>query len=140
MAAYAMAKEAIGGLTKSTAIEWGKYGIRVNLVCPAAWSPGRAKLPRRRSRPLGTNPAQYPVAPLRRSVHAIGGEKYWALLPEITIASDDAYCQMPLVPGLGFAGGETMMSVLEHTDDAQRLRAQMRSQGRSPRSQAADSD
>jgi 2-hydroxycyclohexanecarboxyl-CoA dehydrogenase len=39
-AAYAMAKEAIGGLTKSTAIEWGKYGIRVNLVCPAAWSPG----------------------------------------------------------------------------------------------------
>jgi len=40
MAAYAMAKEAIGGLTKSTAIEWGKHGIRVNLVCPAAWSPG----------------------------------------------------------------------------------------------------
>lgn len=42
MAAYAMAKEAIGGLTKSTAVEWGRYGIRVNLVCPAAWSP-RAK-------------------------------------------------------------------------------------------------
>jgi 2-hydroxycyclohexanecarboxyl-CoA dehydrogenase len=40
MAAYSMAKEAIGGLTKSTAIEWGKYGIRVNLICPAAWSPG----------------------------------------------------------------------------------------------------
>lgn len=40
MAAYAMAKEAIGGLTKSAAIEWGKHGIRVNLVCPAAWSPG----------------------------------------------------------------------------------------------------
>jgi 2-hydroxycyclohexanecarboxyl-CoA dehydrogenase len=39
-AAYAMAKEAIGGLSKSTAIEWGKYGIRVNVVCPAAWSPG----------------------------------------------------------------------------------------------------
>lgn len=40
MAAYAMAKEAIGGLTKSTAIEWGRHGIRVNLLCPAAWSPG----------------------------------------------------------------------------------------------------
>jgi 2-hydroxycyclohexanecarboxyl-CoA dehydrogenase len=39
-AAYSMAKEAIGGLTKSAAIEWGKYGIRVNVVCPAAWSPG----------------------------------------------------------------------------------------------------
>jgi 2-hydroxycyclohexanecarboxyl-CoA dehydrogenase len=39
-AAYSMAKEAVGGLTKSAAIEWGKYGIRVNVVCPAAWSPG----------------------------------------------------------------------------------------------------
>lgn len=39
-APYAMAKEAIGGLTKSAAIGWGKYGIRVNLVCPAASSPG----------------------------------------------------------------------------------------------------
>jgi 2-hydroxycyclohexanecarboxyl-CoA dehydrogenase len=39
MAAYAMAKEAIGGLTKSTAIEWGKYGIRVNQVCPNGMSP-----------------------------------------------------------------------------------------------------
>ena len=36
---YAMAKEAIGGLTKVAAIEWGKHGIRVNAVCPAAWSP-----------------------------------------------------------------------------------------------------
>ena len=39
MAGYAMAKEAIGGLTKVTAVEWGRYGIRVNLVCPAGWSP-----------------------------------------------------------------------------------------------------
>jgi NAD(P)-dependent dehydrogenase (short-subunit alcohol dehydrogenase family) len=39
-AAYSMAKEAIGGLSKSAAIEWGKHGIRVNVVCPAAWSPG----------------------------------------------------------------------------------------------------
>ncbi|WP_375486554.1 SDR family NAD(P)-dependent oxidoreductase, partial [uncultured Mycobacterium sp.] len=39
MAAYAMAKEAIGGLTKSAAIEWGKYGIRVNQVCPNGMSP-----------------------------------------------------------------------------------------------------
>ena len=49
--------------------------------------------------------------PMIAQVHgyAIGGGTYWALLPEITIASDDAYFQMPLVPGLGFAGGETMM-------------------------------
>ena len=39
MAGYAMAKEAIGGLTKVTAMEWGRYGIRVNQVCPAGSSP-----------------------------------------------------------------------------------------------------
>ncbi|BCP05410.1 short-chain dehydrogenase [Mycobacterium paraintracellulare] len=39
MAGYAMAKEAIGALTKVTAIEWGKHQIRVNQVCPAGWSP-----------------------------------------------------------------------------------------------------
>ncbi|MEW2044166.1 SDR family oxidoreductase [Streptomyces sp. NPDC005476] len=38
-AAYAMAKEAIRGLTRVAAREWGAYGIRVNVICPAALSP-----------------------------------------------------------------------------------------------------
>ena len=38
-----------------------------------------------------------------------GGGTYWALLPDITIVSDDAFFQMPLVQGLGFPGGETMI-------------------------------
>jgi 2-hydroxycyclohexanecarboxyl-CoA dehydrogenase len=38
-AAYAMAKEAIRGLTRVAAREWGAYGIRVNTICPAASSP-----------------------------------------------------------------------------------------------------
>ncbi|MER5428076.1 SDR family oxidoreductase [Streptomyces sp. NPDC002588] len=38
-AAYAMAKEAIRGLSRVAAREWGAYGIRVNVVCPAALSP-----------------------------------------------------------------------------------------------------
>jgi 2-hydroxycyclohexanecarboxyl-CoA dehydrogenase len=37
--AYAMAKEAIRGLTKVAAREWGRFGIRVNVVCPFADSP-----------------------------------------------------------------------------------------------------
>lgn len=41
--------------------------------------------------------------------YALGGGSYWALLPDLTIASDDAYFQMPLVQGLGFPGGETMI-------------------------------
>ncbi len=38
MVGYAMAKEAIGALTKVTANEWGRHGIRVNQVCPAGLS------------------------------------------------------------------------------------------------------
>lgn len=34
--AYAMTKEAIRGLTRVAASEWGRFNIRVNVVCPAA--------------------------------------------------------------------------------------------------------
>jgi NAD(P)-dependent dehydrogenase (short-subunit alcohol dehydrogenase family) len=37
-AAYAAAKEAIRGLTKVAAVDWGKDNIRVNVVCPQAHS------------------------------------------------------------------------------------------------------
>src|SRR3546814_20552820 len=33
---YTMAKEAIRGLTRVAAREWGQYGITVNAVCPVA--------------------------------------------------------------------------------------------------------
>jgi NAD(P)-dependent dehydrogenase (short-subunit alcohol dehydrogenase family) len=42
MAGYAMAKEALRVLTRVAAQEWGRYGIRVNAVCPLAESPGLA--------------------------------------------------------------------------------------------------
>ncbi len=31
---YAASKHAVEGMTKSMAIEWGEYGIRVNTICP----------------------------------------------------------------------------------------------------------
>jgi NAD(P)-dependent dehydrogenase (short-subunit alcohol dehydrogenase family) len=37
---YAAAKEAIRGLTRVAANEWGPQGIRVNVICPFASSPG----------------------------------------------------------------------------------------------------
>ena len=40
--AYVMTKEAIRGLTRVAANEWGPDGIRVNVVCPAALSPSAA--------------------------------------------------------------------------------------------------
>lgn len=40
--AYAAAKEAIRAFTKVAAREWGRYGIRANVICPAALSPAAA--------------------------------------------------------------------------------------------------
>lgn len=40
LGAYAAAKEAIRAISKSAAYEWGGDGIRVNVVCPFANSPG----------------------------------------------------------------------------------------------------
>ena len=37
-AIYSAGKEAIRGLTRTAAREWGDYGIRINVVCPAAMS------------------------------------------------------------------------------------------------------
>lgn len=37
---YAAAKEGIRGLSRTAAREWGQYKIRVNVICPAALSPG----------------------------------------------------------------------------------------------------
>jgi len=37
--AYATAKEGIRGLSRVAAREWGRFGIRVNVICPFAGSP-----------------------------------------------------------------------------------------------------
>ena len=42
-APYGTAKEGIRGLTKHAAREWGRYGIRVNVVAPAALADGSAR-------------------------------------------------------------------------------------------------
>lgn len=39
-AAYASAKEGVRALTGVAAREWGEFGINVNVVCPAAMTPG----------------------------------------------------------------------------------------------------
>ena len=37
-ASYAAAKEGIRGLSRTAATEWAKDGIRVNVICPLAWT------------------------------------------------------------------------------------------------------
>ena len=41
--------------------------------------------------------------------YAAGGGSYWALLPDLTIASEDAWFQMPHVKIMGLPGAETMI-------------------------------
>jgi NAD(P)-dependent dehydrogenase (short-subunit alcohol dehydrogenase family) len=38
-ASYAAAKEGVRAVSKVSAREWGQDGIRVNTICPGAWSP-----------------------------------------------------------------------------------------------------
>lgn len=40
MSGYAMTKEAVRVLARVGAVEWGRYGIRVNSICPLAETPG----------------------------------------------------------------------------------------------------
>lgn len=40
MSGYAMTKEAVRVLARVGAVEWGRFGIRVNSICPLAVSPG----------------------------------------------------------------------------------------------------
>jgi NAD(P)-dependent dehydrogenase (short-subunit alcohol dehydrogenase family) len=40
MSGYAMTKEAVRTLGRVGAIEWGRFGIRVNSICPLAETPG----------------------------------------------------------------------------------------------------
>ncbi|MFP7296472.1 SDR family NAD(P)-dependent oxidoreductase [Neobacillus niacini] len=42
--AYAAAKEAIRGISRVAATEWGRYGVTVNLISPIASSPGVERL------------------------------------------------------------------------------------------------
>nr|WP_122013402.1 SDR family oxidoreductase [Maliibacterium massiliense] len=41
-ASYAAAKEGIRGLSRVAATEWGPHGVRVNVICPLAMTPGLA--------------------------------------------------------------------------------------------------
>jgi NAD(P)-dependent dehydrogenase (short-subunit alcohol dehydrogenase family) len=43
MGAYATVKEAVRTMSRVAAAEWGRYGIRVNVICPLAESPGMAR-------------------------------------------------------------------------------------------------
>jgi NAD(P)-dependent dehydrogenase (short-subunit alcohol dehydrogenase family) len=96
-APYGSAKEAIRGLTKHAAREWGRYGIQVNVVAPAALGEGAARFrdeaPRRWEAILKQIPLGYmgdPLDDIGRGVLAIVTDlKY---LTGATLALDGGRC------------------------------------------------
>lgn len=83
---YVMAKEAIRGLTRIAAKEWGSDGIRVNVICPAAMSPSAAAFaeadPARFQRVLRAIPLGRfgdPMSDIGRAVAALVGDDLYFL-------------------------------------------------------------
>jgi 2-hydroxycyclohexanecarboxyl-CoA dehydrogenase len=82
-AAYTMTKEAIRGLSRIAAKEWGPDGIRVNVICPSAMSPSAAAFAERsperfqrvmRGIPLGR--FGDPLADIGRAVAALVSDDF----------------------------------------------------------------
>lgn len=83
MGVYAANKEAIRGLSRTAAREWGKHRIRVNIICPAALSPAAVTF-------LADHPEQ---AEMYRKELALGyfGDSYEDIAPVAAfLASDQA--------------------------------------------------
>lgn len=79
--AYAASKFAVRGITKTTALELGRHGIRVNAICPAAGNPQMV---------VEALPADFDVARLARGA---GGASHRPALPrrgEMTDVADAA--------------------------------------------------
>ena len=49
--AYCMSKAAVVQMTRAMALEWGKFGINVNAICPATSTPKSTTTTGRPSRP-----------------------------------------------------------------------------------------
>jgi 2-hydroxycyclohexanecarboxyl-CoA dehydrogenase len=73
--AYGTTKEGLRGLTKHAAREWGKYGITVNVICPAALSAGSMRYrdadPERWNRTLRSIPLGYMGDPIEDIAPAV---------------------------------------------------------------------
>lgn len=99
-AAYAAAKEAIRGLSRSAAKEWGPDGIRVNLIRPIAASPSLLAWAEANPQALKAHEATMPIGRL--------GDCDEDIAPvAVFLASDESrYLTAVTVPADGGAGTE----------------------------------
>jgi NAD(P)-dependent dehydrogenase (short-subunit alcohol dehydrogenase family) len=90
-AAYAAAKEAIRGLTKVAANEWGVHGITVNVICPNAVTPAGEKFARE-------HPEAAQAALMQRAIRRRGDAEHDIGATVVFLAG----------PGAGFITGQTL--------------------------------
>ncbi|MEU1526547.1 SDR family oxidoreductase [Nocardia rhamnosiphila] len=90
--AYAMAKEAIRGLSRVAAREWGRYGIRVNVVVPVAMSPASEDFSR-------TQPDRFEAMQNSLALRRVGDCESDIGRAVVALISDD----------LGYLTGDTLM-------------------------------
>lgn len=82
LSAYAAAKHGVLGLTKSAALEFAPFGIRVNAVCPGTVDTDLVRALGRSDTDLATLAGHYPLARLA-TVHDVARAVRW-------LASEDA--------------------------------------------------
>jgi NAD(P)-dependent dehydrogenase (short-subunit alcohol dehydrogenase family) len=89
---YAAAKEAIRGLSRVAALEWGKAGITVNVICPSVMTPSAHAW-------AAANPAEHQGILSRRAIPRDGDAVDDIGATTVFLAS----------PGATFITGETIM-------------------------------
>jgi NAD(P)-dependent dehydrogenase (short-subunit alcohol dehydrogenase family) len=92
LAAYAATKEAIRGLSRVAAREWGEFGITVNVICPSAMSPGAEAW-------AAEHPDLYEEFLAKRPIRR-DGDPFIDIGPLVVFLAG---------PGSGFITGETIM-------------------------------
>ena len=91
-AAYAAAKEAIRGLSKVAANEWGVHGITVNVICPNALTPAGERFARE-------HPEAAQASMMQRAIRRHGDAEADVGATVVFLAG----------PGAGFITGQTLM-------------------------------
>jgi NAD(P)-dependent dehydrogenase (short-subunit alcohol dehydrogenase family) len=92
LGAYAAAKEAIRGLSRVAAREWGEFGITVNVFCPSSASPGMLAWAKE-------HPDEYQAAIATRAIRR-DGDPVTDIGPLVVFLAGS---------GSGFITGETIM-------------------------------